>query len=111
MTIDKLTLSSPWALGVNDAMSSRIVDADLQAMIDFREHLIRFNRTLAEEFASMEAHWRGLGDVWTDTKYHEFGEALQEAAQGVRRYLSTIEGHEAHLLGLIERLREYLEYR
>jgi hypothetical protein len=91
-------------------MSNRVA-ADLESMIAFREHLIRFNRTLAEEFASMEAHWRSLGDVWTDTKYHEFGEALQEAAQGVNRYLSATEGHEAHLLGLIERLREYLEYR
>jgi hypothetical protein len=46
-------------------MSNRVA-ADLESMIAFREHLIRFNRTLAEEFASMEAHWRSLGDVWTD---------------------------------------------
>jgi len=91
-------------------MSSR-VQSDLESLIAFREHLIRFNRTLAEELASMQAHWRGLGEVWTDIKYHEFGEALQEAAQGVHRYLAATEGHEAHLLGLIERLREYLEYR
>lgn len=87
------------------------VDADLEAMIAFREHLIRFNRTLAEEFASMQAHWRGLGEVWRDVKYHEFGQALEEAARGVNRYLAATEGHEAHLLGLIERLREFLEYR
>lgn len=89
----------------------RRVDADMEAMIAFREHLIRFNRTLAEEFASMQAHWRSLGDVWTDVKYHEFGQALEEAAHGVNRYLAATEGHEAHLQGLIERLREYLEYR
>ncbi|MBC7228250.1 MAG: hypothetical protein H5T61_13645 [Thermoflexales bacterium] len=91
-------------------MSSR-ADADLESMIAFREHLIRFNRLLAEEFASMQAHWRALGDVWIDAKYHEFGQALEEAANGVNRYLAATEGHEAHLLGLIERLREYLEYR
>ena len=91
-------------------MSDR-VDADLERMIAFRTHLIRFNRTLAEEFASMQAHWRDLGEVWTDVKYHEFGQALEEAAQGVNRYLAATEGHEAHLLGLIERLRQYLEYR
>lgn len=87
------------------------VSADLEAMIAFREHLIRFNRTLAEEFASMQAHWRAVGDVWRDVKYHEFGQALEEATQGVNRYLATTESHEAHLLGLIGRLREYLEYR
>lgn len=91
-------------------MSTR-ADADLESMIAFREHLLRFNRLLAEEFASMTAHWRSLGDVWTDAKYHEFGQALEEAAQGVNRYLTATEGHEAHLQGLIARLREYLEYR
>lgn len=91
-------------------MSHR-ADADLEAMIAFREHLIRFNRTLAEEFASMQAHWRDLGDKWKDAKYYEFGQALEEAAQGVNRYLTATEDHEAHLLGLIERLREFLEYR
>lgn len=90
---------------------NRKVDADMESMIAFREHLIRFNRLLTEEFASMQAHWRALGDVWTDVKYHEFGQALEEAARGVNHYLAATEGHEVHLLGLIERLREYLEYR
>jgi hypothetical protein len=92
-------------------MSSSNVGADVERMIAFRQHLIRFNQMLAEEFASMQAHWRELGDVWTDIKYHEFGQALEEAGQGIRRYLAATEGHEAHLLGLIERLRSYLEYR
>lgn len=87
------------------------VDNDLEALTAFREHLIRFNRTLAEEFASMQAHWRGLGGVWTDAKYREFGEALEEAARGVNRYLATTEGHEHHLQSLIHILREYLERR
>lgn len=84
---------------------------DLDRAIEFREHLIRFNRLLAEEFASMQAHWRDLGGVWTDVKYHEFGEALEEAARGVNRYLAATEGHETHLLGLIEIIKEYLSYR
>lgn len=54
------------------------VATDLESLIAFREHLIRFNRTLAEEFSSMRAHWQSLGDVWTDVKYHEFGAALEE---------------------------------
>lgn len=87
------------------------VQTDLESMIAFREHLIRFNRLLAEEFSSMETHWRSLGEIWTDVKYHEFGQALEEAARGVNHYLAATEGHEAHLLGLIERMREYLEYR
>ncbi|MCS7055414.1 MAG: hypothetical protein NZM18_04470 [Thermoflexales bacterium] len=88
-------------------MPSQTAAADLEAMIAFREHLLRFNRSLAEEFASMQTHWRGLGGLWRDAKYHEFGAALEEAAQGVNRYLTVTEEHEAHLLGLIERLRDY----
>lgn len=41
----------------------------------------------------------------------EFGQAPEEAARGVNRYLAATEGHEAHLLGLIERIHDYLEYR
>ena len=85
------------------------VDSDLESLIAFREHLIRFNRTLAEEFSAMRGHWRGLGDVWTDAKYHEFGAALDEVARGLDRYLAATEGHEVHLLRLIETLRSYLD--
>lgn len=85
------------------------VATDLESLIAFREHLIRFNRMLAEEFSSMRAHWRSLGDVWTDVKYHEFGAALEEVARGIERYLAATEGHEAHLRGLIEIMRQYLD--
>ena len=85
------------------------VATDLESLIAFREHLIRFNRTLAEEFSSMRAHWQSLGDVWTDVKYHEFGAALEEVAHGIERYLAATEGHEAHLRGLIKIMRQYLD--
>ncbi len=86
------------------------VQNDLESLKEFRDHLIRFNRTLQEELSSMQAHWRNLGEVWTDAKYHEFGQALEEAVQSINRYLAATEGHEAHLLGLMERLRGYLGY-
>ncbi len=85
------------------------VASDLEALIAFRAHLIRFNHTLGEEFSGMRSRWQSLGDVWTDAKYHEFGQALDEVARGIDRYLAATEGHEAHLLRLIETLRAYLE--
>lgn len=87
------------------------VASDLESLIAFRSHLMQFNRTLAEEFSSMRSHWQSLGDVWTDAKYHEFGQALEEVARGIDRYLAVTEGHETHLLRLIETLRSYLETR
>ncbi len=87
------------------------VASDLESLIEFRSHLIRFNRTLAEEFSAMRGHWQSLGDVWTDAKYHQFGAALEEVARGIDRYLAATEGHEAHLLRLIEIMRSYLDTR
>lgn len=85
--------------------------ADLESLITFREHQIRFNRTLADEFSAMRSHWGGLGGVWTDAKYDEFGQALDEVSRGIDRYLAATDGHEAHLLRLIEAIKSFLDTR
>lgn len=90
-------------------MAQRVGVGDVQAMIDFRLHLMKFNRDLADQFASMRTHYQSLGDVWTDRKYDEFGHALAEADQGIERYLAKTEDHEMHLMQLIERLHAFLD--
>ena len=70
---------------------------------------MRFNHDLAENFSTMQAHWRELGEVWRDDMYRLFGEALEEVTPGIATYLSATEGHEAHLAALIDRLSGYLE--
>ena len=82
---------------------------DVDALTEFRAHLMQFNRDLAENFATMRGHWRELGDVWRDDMYRLFGEALDEVTPGITLYLSATQEHEAHLAALIERLRGYLE--
>ena len=82
---------------------------DIEALAEFRAHLMQFNHELAENFATIQAHWRELGEVWRDDMYRLFGEALEEVSPGIALYLSATEGHEAHLATLIERLRDYLE--
>ena len=82
---------------------------DIEALAEFRAHLMRFNHDLAENFATIQTHWRELGEVWRDDMYRLFGEALEEVMPGIAQYLSATEGHEAHLAALIERLRDYLE--
>src|ERR1700722_840152 len=81
---------------------------DIDALAEFRAHLMQFNRDLAENFATMRGHWRELGDVWRDDMYRLFGEALDEVTPGITAYLSATEAHEAHLAALIDRLRDYL---
>ena len=82
---------------------------DIEALEDFRVHLIQFNLDLAESFASIRGHWRELGDVWRDDMYQLFGEALEEVTPGIDHYLSATEGHEAYLAALIENLQGYIE--
>ena len=82
---------------------------DIEALAEFRSHLMRFNHDLAENFATIQGHWRELGEVWRDDMYRLFGEALEEVLPGITAYLAATEGHEAHLAALIERLGGYLE--
>ena len=62
-------------------MSGGYVSTDLKAMIDFRNHLVRFNRTLDTEYRSMVGDWKRLGGVWRDQKYSEFGDELAEVGR------------------------------
>jgi hypothetical protein len=80
---------------------------DIEALAEFRAHLMRFNHDLAENFATIQAHWRELGEIWRDDMYRLFGEALDEVMPGIATYLSATEGHEAHLAALIERLTAF----
>jgi hypothetical protein len=82
---------------------------DIDALAEFRAHLMQFNKDLAESFASIRGHWRELGEVWRDDMYRLFGEALEEVTPGIDFYLSATEGHEAHLVALIEQLQAYLD--
>jgi hypothetical protein len=70
---------------------------------------MEFNHDLAENFATIQGHWRELGEVWRDDMYRLFGEALEEVLPGIAQYLSTTEAHEAHLAALIDRLGSYLQ--
>ncbi len=84
---------------------------NLQAMIEFRAHLQKFNQGLESDYRSMVGAWKGLGDVWRDDKYRDFGEALEEVGRGIDRYLATTADHERHLLRLIESIDAYLQVR
>jgi len=46
---------------------------DIEALAEFRAHLMRFNHDLAENFATIQGHWRELGEVWRDDMYRLFG--------------------------------------
>ena len=55
---------------------------DIEALAEFRAHLMRFDHDLAENFATIQGHWRELGEIWRDDMYRLFGEALDEVTPG-----------------------------
>ena len=89
-------------------MSDR-VRVDLDALIDFRSHLLAFNETLRDEYSRMKNHWLSMAELWDDAKYYEFGAALEDISRGIERYLYITPDHETHLFNLIERLRAVLD--
>lgn len=83
----------------------------IDALVEFRARMIKFNRELAEDFGSMERRWRDLHDVWNDDMYDRFGTALAEVTPGIKRYLAATEKHEAYLRSLIAKLRAVTDVR
>lgn len=86
-----------------------IVANDLEALIQFRNHLVDFNRTLQDEYARMNAHLHEIGGVWHDAMYDRLCDGLNEVNRGIERYLAATDEHETYLLGRIEALGEYLQ--
>jgi hypothetical protein len=87
------------------------VQNDQKALIEFRNRLIRFNRTLDTEYRAMVGGWRQLEPIWRDEQYRKFGGSLEEVGKGIERYLKATEKHEHHLLGLIQAMDAYLKAR
>lgn len=82
---------------------------DIEALTEFRAHLLQFNNDLSESFMLLRSHWTELGEVWRDDMYRQFGEALEEVTPGIETYLSAAEDQQLHLAALIERLQAYLD--
>lgn len=83
----------------------------IDALGEFRARLVKFNRQLSEEFATMERKWRDLHDIWDDDMYDAFGNALGEVTPGIKRYLAATEQHESYLRVLIDKLKAVTEIR
>jgi hypothetical protein len=75
---------------------------DIGALEDFRSRLIKFNRGLADDFASMRGRLNELGKVWSDPMYESLAAALTEASRGIDKYIATTGGHEAYLRKTID---------
>ncbi len=85
--------------------------SDLEALREFRSHLVTFNNQVADSFAGMRTHSHGIRESWDDAKYQQFIEAFEEVSRGIERYLSVTDDHERYLAELIERIQWVLDTR
>ena len=85
-----------------------IVDVNVEKLIAFRSHLVRFNDTLHSEFKDMRSHFKNLGDTWHDAQYDKFEKDLDDVSRGIEHYLQAADGHEDHLARLIQKLDDVL---
>lgn len=87
------------------------ITVSLDHLIDFRDHLVRFNEELQDGYKYMRGHVLAIQDDWDDPQYERFQEAFEEVAQGIERYLEVSDEHEDYLSRLIERIGDVLETR
>lgn len=92
-------------------MANRVSVSDLQALEDFRQHLVRFNRDLKDELGRMRGHWKSLEPIWSDDMYRRLGDALDQMTPGIDRYLASTGGHEAYLREFIKRVQSVIDIR
>ena len=80
------------------------VENDPEALDQFRDQLVAFDRLLAEEYDRMVARWRDASSFWADDQYEHMGESLEEVGKGIRVWLDTSEAHEEYLRKLVTEL-------
>lgn len=77
----------------------------------FRAHLVKFNKTIDDEFKRMKQHHKSLREHWDDDMYKQFGKELDDATKGISAYLKSHEKYEQHLAKLIQKLEEVQQTR
>jgi hypothetical protein len=85
-------------------MSNRVDVKDLEQLIHFRQQLVRFNRTLADEFKRIRVVWSEQQENWRDPQADRLDAELNELWAGIERYMAQTPDHEQYLLRLIEQL-------
>jgi hypothetical protein len=85
------------------------VHGDPSEIRDFARALEAFKQETLEELRGVEARLDDMGSsTWSDRRYHEFDEMLEEVSGRLKRGLEEISSeHVPHLRSLAERLEEY----
>ena len=93
--------------GVN--MAKAVVDpAELRR---FAQDLKRFNTTLRDQMAVLQARLTELGQTWRDQEQVKFSEEFDQTMRVLVRFADATDKHIPFLLRKAEKIEEYLNQR
>lgn len=83
------------------------VAANPDEIIRFANQLQSYIEHLQEETSSMSSAYDQVGNEWSDSKYAELGEALNELKGQMQAFCEKTQDQIPHLHNMAERLYEY----
>lgn len=90
-------------------MAKAVVDpAELRR---FAQDLKRFNTTLRDQMAVLQARLTELGQTWRDQEQTKFSEEFEQTMRVLARFADATDKHIPFLLRKAEKIEEYLNQR
>lgn len=90
-------------------MAKAVVDpAELRR---FAQDLKRFNTTLRDQMAVLQARLTELGQTWRDQEQTKFTEEFEQTMRVLVRFADATDKHIPFLLRKAEKIEEYLNQR
>jgi uncharacterized protein YukE len=90
-------------------MAKAVVDpAELRR---FSQDLKRFNTTLRDQMAVLQARLTELGQTWRDQEQAKFTEEFEQTMRVLARFADATDKHIPFLLRKAEKIEEYLNQR
>ena len=83
------------------------VNANSDEIIQFANQLQDYIEHLQDETSSISSAYNQLGNEWSDGKYAELGEALNELRSQMQAFCEKAQDQIPHLRNMADKLQEY----
>ena len=83
------------------------VNANSDEIIRFANQLQDYIEHLQDETSSISSAYNQLGNEWSDGKYAELGEALNELRSQMQAFCEKAQDQIPHLRNMADKLQEY----
>jgi uncharacterized protein YukE len=77
----------------------------------FAQELKRFNLSLRDQVAVLQARMNDLGQTWRDQEHTKFIEEFEQTVRVLSRFTEAADRHVPFLIRKAEKIEEYLQQR